>query len=163
MKEQIKPSFERGRKTVAAVTLAALASLGVSSCSEDRPTTWSLAVTCDKDSEPFITPLGKESLGKYRSDGSRISFGVICRDTDNRITSVPTIEVVQGPGAEIADSNTEAAANVVITGLHRVGIDPNPSIGRIGDADIPGYNTYAEVNLYGVHSIENIEVIGTDE
>lgn len=162
MKEQIKPSFERGLKTVAAVTLAALASIGVSSCSEDRPTTWSLAVTCDKDSEPFITPLGKESLGKYRSDGSRISFGVICRDTDNRTTSVPTIEVVQGPGAEIADSNHEAVANVVITGMH-AGIEPDPSIGRIQDADIPGYYNSARVDLYGVHSIENIEVIGTDE
>jgi hypothetical protein len=162
MKEQMKPSFERGRKTVAAVTLAALASIGVSSCSEDRPTTWSLAVTCDKDSEPSITPLGKESLGKYRSDGSRISFAVTCRDTDNRTTSVPTIEVVQGPST-IVDSYTEAAANVVITGIHRVGIEPDPRIGRIGDADIPGYNTYAKVDLYGVHSIENIEVIGTDE
>lgn len=158
MKEQIKPSLERGRKTVAALTLATLASIGVSSCSEDRPTTWSLAVTCDKDSEPFITPLGKESLGKYRSDGSRISFGVTCRDTDNRITPAPSIEVVEGPGT-IVDSNTKDAPNVVIAGMHRVGGEPDPRI-FIGDAKIPGYDTYARVDLYGVHSIENTEVIG---
>lgn len=76
MKEQVKPSFERGRKVVA------LGSIGIGSYADQDQVSWSLAVTCEEGSNPHITyiqssPSSRGSFRHYHRDIQPISLNYL--------------------------------------------------------------------------------------
>lgn len=152
MKEHMEPSFERSRKAVAVTALAVLGSIGVGSCADQEQISWSLAVTCEEGSNPHITgPTGFRSTPLALDPSS--DFAIDCRDADSFRTARPSVEVVEGPGAEGGNS-TENTANVEITGI-------NKRIKRVSpDIDVLPWDVggTTEVRVRGVQ-VRHTEVI----
>ena len=146
MSNVLRLSQEKGRRAVAAITISALAALGISSCSsETNQVTWMLNATCPEDEAPEVKNVS------HRADIG--TFEIACGD------QAPTsVEVISGP-SDRADTNEPT------TGDHNIEVEVEDYTDSwsAGDARITAITTEEEMTRVVIKDMESFDRVAVVE